>query len=622
MKKFLLFVTLGMFSFGSAGQPKGGKFAYLADTHISVGGKSVEELQVCIDEINKDPQISFSILAGDITEFGSDAEIKLAKQIIDKFEKPYYIVAGNHDAKWSESGCNTFATVFGYEHFDFEAFGVKFVGTNSGPNMRMAPALVPRESIVWIDSLVKATPVEKPLIFVNHFPMDTSVLNYFQVIDLLKGANTQLVMGGHWHSNRILDYEGMTGILGRSSMSAGRRGPGYNIVTIEDGKISISEKVVGMDVNDPALKNPWFEMKISEPAIFSERTEPYKGKSYRPDYSANEQYPNVEAVWTLQEDGDIGAGAVYSGDNVIYTTTKGDVKCVTLKDGTLKWRVRLPGKVFSTPAVHKKYVVVGCTDNIIYCLDLKTGRQLWKHYCDKSVLASATIFDGVVYVGASDGRFRALELKTGKLKWSYADVKGFVETKAYVDEEQVLFGDWGNTLYSLDPKTGKLQWKWKTKGSRMLSPASVWPVKSGNRVYVVTPERKTYSIEASSGSTMWVHRGGRESIGLSPAGDRIIVKTMKDTIFSFSTSESRTPEVLWASDIQIGYDIAPTPITFSENLAFIPTDKGSIVALDASSGEIVWRHRLSFALVNYIQPLEERRLLVTTMDGKVSLLKY
>jgi outer membrane protein assembly factor BamB len=84
-------------------------------------------------------------------------------------------------------------------------------------------------------------------------------------------------------------------------------------------------------------------------------------------------------------------------------------------------------------------------------------------------------------------------------------------------------------------------------------------------------------------------------------------------------------QVLWAADTQIGYDIAPTPTAYYEGMAFVPTDKGSIVALNAETGEIMWRYKLSFALVNSIVPIEnvkERKILVTTMDGKVSLLSY
>lgn len=613
MRRVLLCVVSLLFVISVNGQ-NSGKFAFLADTHLAEGANSIAELEACIADINSNPEISFSIFAGDITEFGSDREIKLAKSVIDKLEKPYYIVAGNHDSKWSESGCNTFEQVFGYGHFDFEAFGIKFIGTNSGPNMRMAPALVPRESVLLLDSLVKSIPSTTPIIFVNHFPQDTSVLNYFEVLDILKRGNVQLVMGGHWHRNVKLNYEGIPGVLGRSSQSRGHKGAGYNIVTVEDGKISISEKVVGAE---PFA--PWYELTLTEPLPFNKRHEIY---GERPDYSINKSYPNVNEIWRIQEKGDIGAGAVYYKDNVLYTTTQGYVKCVGLSNGELKWSVKLGGKLYSTPAVYKKFVVVGCTDNNIYCFDLRNGDLIWKHYCDKSVLATPTIYKNVVYIGASDGRFRALNIKNGHLLWSYPDVKGFVEGKAYVDDNQVVIGDWANTLYSFDTKSGKPQWIWKTKGSRMYSPAAVWPVKSGNRIYIVTPERKTYSIEASSGSTMWVHRGGRESIGISPSKDKIFVKTMKDTIFCFSTSPTMKGEVLWGVNAEIGYDIAPTPITSKDGVVFIPTDKGAIVALDESNGEVLWRYKLSFALVNYIEPLEDRRLLVTTMDGIVTLMKY
>ncbi|MBR7157218.1 MAG: hypothetical protein IKD16_02350 [Bacteroidales bacterium] len=43
-------------------------FAYLSDIHIALGAKSVEDAQACIDDINRNPQLKFSIFAGDITE--------------------------------------------------------------------------------------------------------------------------------------------------------------------------------------------------------------------------------------------------------------------------------------------------------------------------------------------------------------------------------------------------------------------------------------------------------------------------------------------------------------------------------------------------------------------------
>ncbi|MFA6926665.1 MAG: metallophosphoesterase, partial [Bacteroidales bacterium] len=160
-------------------------FALIADTHININvPESQTELATVIRDINTQDSIDFVILAGDITEFGSDQEIQMARRILDLLKKPWYILSGNHDSKWSESGCNTFAETFGYEQFSFIHNNIVFIGTNSGPNMRMAPALVPRESMVWLDSLLQTVPKNMLVVFVNHYPLTEDMSNYYRVIDL------------------------------------------------------------------------------------------------------------------------------------------------------------------------------------------------------------------------------------------------------------------------------------------------------------------------------------------------------------------------------------------------------------------------------------------------------
>ena len=164
-------------AFASAQQQDHLRFAFLADTHIAAEGSSVADLSACIRDINTYDSLDFVIFGGDVTNFGSDDEIRLAKRMTDSICRPVYVVQGNHDANWSESGCGTFKEVFGYEQFLFRAGGWRFIGCNSGPDMRMAPGLVPRETMEWLS---EQEPGEKT-IFINHYPMDSSVLNYFDV---------------------------------------------------------------------------------------------------------------------------------------------------------------------------------------------------------------------------------------------------------------------------------------------------------------------------------------------------------------------------------------------------------------------------------------------------------
>lgn len=114
---FFLLAAVGLSAQNSVNKPF--SFAYLSDIHIAEGTSRIDDAITCVNDINSLPQIKFVIIAGDITEFGADEEIQTAKNIFDKLKVPYYIVAGNHDAKWSESGCNTFVKVFGYEGFNF-----------------------------------------------------------------------------------------------------------------------------------------------------------------------------------------------------------------------------------------------------------------------------------------------------------------------------------------------------------------------------------------------------------------------------------------------------------------------------------------------------------------------
>ena len=632
MKRLILLFFYLAAALSAAAQSAPVKFAYLSDIHITLSGTShIENLRRCIADINTQPDIQFTILGGDLTDFGTDEEFAFTKGMLDELDHPYWVVAGNHDAKWSESGCNTFAKVFGHEHFEFDAGGIKFLGCCCGPNMRMAPALIPQETLSWLDSVARTVPREQPVILVNHYPQDTSVLNYFQLMNTVKQCNIQLLIGGHWHQNRILNYEGVPGILGRSP-DRGKE-VGYNIIEIADGVFSAHERILvdaeGETIT-PLERQPWYTQTLTatpqyEPDKAAGRDNPYGLPGDYPflKFDVNREFPQVTEVWRSQDEGDIGCGVVQAGSYVLYANEAGVIKALDAASGREIWRYATEGKVFSTPAVWKKRVVIGSTDGYIYCLSLRNGRLLWRYRCGKSVLATPVIHKGIAYVGASDHVFRALKVRSGRLVWANEDIVGFVECRPYVDDEQVVFGDWANTLYSLDPKTGVLQWTWRTKGSRMFSPAAVYPVKAHGRIFLVTPERKTYALDARTGEQLWVSAGGRESIALSPDGETIYVKTMFDSIQAYATAPNNAVK-RWEVRPGFGYEIAPTPCACSADgqLLFVPTDKGNLLCLNTADGSLVWKHKISVALINAIVPLTNHQLLLATMDGVVTLLQY
>ena len=605
-----------------AAQDDAVRFAFITDNHFAVGSRSVEDLRACIRDINTLEGLDFVVMGGDITDFGSDEELAAVKAEFDRLKYPYYVVAGNHDAKWSESGCNTFLKVFGYEQFEFESKGWRFLGTGCGPDMRMAPALLPRESMVWLESREPG----KKTVFFNHYPQDTSVLNYFDVTRTLKKIGVRFEIGGHWHQNRSLNYGGIPAMLGRSALSAGRA-PGYNLIEIRNDRVTASERRVF--AHSSVQLPPWYERDL--PPV--EERVSYDAHGLPEDfpwlrYEVNADYPQVQDLWQFQDDANIVAGFAMQDGKAWYTTASGWVRCISVKNGKRLWTRQFPGKIFSTPAVSGKVLVFGCTDGSVYAVDSRNGKSLWRAAAEKSVLGSPVIFDGKVYVGASDGKFRCLDLKTGSPVWVFDGVEGFVECRAYVDAEQVVFGSWANRLYSLDPRTGALQWTWQCqRPSRMFSPAATWPVKAAGRIFIAVPDRRVYAIDAETGEECFWVTGGREAIGLSEDGTQVLAKSMFHRACAFPADvQCDGPELprslqTWNVEDRTGYEIGPTPIVEKNGIVLLPTDKGNLLALSLEDGRFLWAHKYSIALVNPLQVWNEggvMHVLASTMDGVVT----
>ena len=603
------------------------KFAYLSDTHISHGSHSVQDLRLCIEDINSLDSLDFVIVGGDITDFGSDEQIFLAKSMLDSLKYKYWVVAGNHDAKWSESGCNTFRNAFGYEHFEFEHGGWRFLGCNSGPDMRMAPALLPRESMDWLDSLEP----DKKSIFINHYPQDSSVLNYFDVTRALKRAGVQLEIGGHWHQNRSMDFDGIPAVLGRSSMSDRRRNAGYNIFTLGPSHVSIRERSISPD--GKAEETPWYDSGLMPVADTVNYDAAGISSSYPwLRYDVNERWPEVKELWKFTDDSNIAGGFARAGRKAWYATSSGKLRCIRLSDGKILWSKSFPGKIFSTPAVCGKYLVLGCTDGGIYAVDSRSGRPLWSVMAGKSVLGSPVIFDGKVFIGASDGTFRALNLENGAEVWKFDGVEGFVECRAFVDAGQVVFGAWDGRLYCLDTGSGRLLWTWNSpKQSRMYSPAATWPVKAAGRIFIAVPDRKVYALDSYSGKELFRVDGGRESIGLSSDGSTVLVKTMFNTSYAFradvaapSGQELPQDALLWKTANGTHYEISPSPVVEADGTVIVPTDKGNLFALSLEDGRPLWCHKMSLATVNPVEVWRQGGyglILASAMDGTVTMLK-
>lgn len=589
------------------------KFAQVTDTHVG-GATGADDLRRTVLDLNQQQGIDFVILSGDVTEFGSDDELALAKQILDSLSLPLYVIPGNHDSNWSESGANSFRKVFGAETFFFEHKGIQFIGTTSGPNMRMSPGQVPRENLVWMDSVFQANPDQgKPLIAINHYPLDSSLNNWYENINRIKTRNVQLALCGHGHNNHLYDWEGIPGVMSRSNLRAKEEVGGYNIITI-------SPDSVFFQVRKPqvATENYWLKLPLQK--INPNASENVK----RPNYDLNKN-SLAKVVWEYEDHGDIGAGISTDGRSMFTGNTVGEVYALELKSGQKKWSFKTGGKVYSTPAYHKGVVIVGSSDHYIYGLNAKTGELIWKAEANKAVLGSPAVAKGKAYIGASDGIFRAIDVKSGKTIWTFDQVKGYVSTLPTLADGKVIFGSWQNGFYALDQKSGKLIWEWSNgHANRMFSAAACYPVVVNNKVFIVAPDRFMTAIDLKTGKTIWREKKDdyrvRESMGLSMDKKLVLAKTMDGELIGVPNNADNM-DISWKAKLKLPYELAPTAIYSNSKYIFVPSDKGLLTAVDPKSGETAWQYKISNGMINPPLVLKDR-VVVSTMDGKIVMLTY
>lgn len=222
------------------------KFAWLTDTHIGspTGTKNLKEV---INSINRLNDLKFVIVTGDITEKGRNEELDSAKIILDMLNIPYFIIPGNHDTKWSESGCIKFNELWQDNKFLTEQNGIIHIGVNSGITWRGGGGHISQQDLNWLKDTLKSIGISKEILFFVHHPLMAETDNWFEVTNILRNYNIKAIFNGHGHSNTSGNFAGIPAFMSRSTLEKGRLSSGYSIVENRTDSLLITERLTFND---------------------------------------------------------------------------------------------------------------------------------------------------------------------------------------------------------------------------------------------------------------------------------------------------------------------------------------------------------------------------------------
>lgn len=606
---FLIFLSIIAESNIGFGQ-KAITFAFLVDLHVSPKSASDTALHLIVEDINKN-NIDFTIIAGDISNSGSDIELLAVKKALDRLVKPYYILPGNHETNWSESAGLTYKKLWGDDHFLFNFNGYLIVGFNTGPYMKMGDGYVKQEDLFWLKrQLLNQNADNKIIISFSHYPLSDGLDNWPEVTDILKSFDCRLAFCGHGHRLTLMNFNGIPGIMGRTSLPGNSSGAGYNLVKLRNDTVQVFNKELAGVLTKPVIKLNY--MKPDTLSMIS--------ISQLPDYSVHRDFCNSTVVAGLSDTVSIFSGPCLADDTIlIYGNSLGYLKAVGTASKKIIWQKKIQGPLYSTPVSSEGIVVLGTVDGNIIGLDALDGRQLWLVSTGKPVLAEGAIEDGYVYIGGGNPGFYKVNIRNGEILWHFDGIAGLIQGRPALSGSSVIFGAWDTYLYCLDKNSGSLRWKWNNgKTQKLYSPGNIFPVYSNGKVFIVAPDRFMTALDEVTGKEIWRTNSHqvRESMGVSPDGLIVYAKLMNDTVIAVSATESY-PKTIWKVDAGFGYEHNPCPITTTGKTVLAATRDGMLIAINTDTKKILWKYKAGNSSVNKIVPADDQTFWVTLAEGKI-----
>ena len=344
----------------------------------------------------------------------------------------------------------------------------------------------------------------------------------------------------------------------------------------------------------------------------------------------------------------VAGGTVYVGTNneaprdPAVEGDKGVVMAFDAEDGTFLWQSvhdKLPaGRVHdwpyqgvcSTPFVDGERLYYVSNRAEVVCLDTKTGKLIWSLdmigdldvFPHNLAAGNPLLIDGLLYTNTGNGvdeghvnvpapfapSFIAVSAKTGKLAWESGlpgnDIlHGQWTNPAYgvIDgRAQIIFPGGDGWIYSLDPATGDLLWKfdlnpkdstWELGGSGTRNNVVSTPVIYDDKVYIGVGQDPEHGEGAGN---FW-------AIDATLEGD----VTAKGGVWHRGGEE-------------LGRTISTAAV--ADNLLYIADLSGRLYCLDATTGEHYWTYD-AFAAIWGSAFVADGKVYLGDEDGDIAILK-
>lgn len=329
----------------------------------------------------------------------------------------------------------------------------------------------------------------------------------------------------------------------------------------------------------------------------------------------------------------LGQENIYLGDK------SGKLYALSKNNGNKKWTFQVDPsesevrayQYFSTPIESNdgKRVYVGAASKFIYCLNSSNGKLIWKYKLSDWIRSKPLIIEDTVYVTTLDAKMFALKDtgKSVKKLWeSQLGEHGFTADLTG-NSNGILASGMDLILYSVSPKTGKVQWRHSIidgtwiqgkrhradvfAGQYQASPAIV-----DNIAYIGGPDGFLNAHDVDTGKFLWRFEA-RGRISSSPCvAEGKVFFGQNGRYMEYYAIDQKTGKPAWQIKNLDWATVGGT--SYKNGKIFFGGESGNFFALNASNGEVIWKNKSKIANKGFQPPpaVDETKVYTGSHDGR------
>lgn len=225
--------------------------------------------------------------------------------------------------------------------------------------------------------------------------------------------------------------------------------------------------------------------------------------------------------------------------------------------------------------------------------------------------------DDTLYAADAYGLLRAIDAESGETRWSTRFDTPLSSGMAH-DSARLYVGTRDGEVIAIDREDGSEAWR-----ARVPSEVLAAPQINSQLVVVQSADGTVTALDRLTGEEEWTYSSNRPSLTLRGTGTPRVIEPV--TIAGFAngrlvTLDNRSGQPLWDMRVAVPQgrtevdrlvDLDGQPVLSRDGRLFVTSYNGRIMALEATTGEVIWSRDAS----SYLTPLRVGNYLFTVNEA-------